>query len=291
MMEDVAIDFRQLMKQEKRRAREKRRQEKGKSEESDKVKSVTQDISSKNDITDMPSLDNWPSNWLSNNTISKTQFSPEYTFNKPETVTYMRTFLQQEQQARLMDWLQALPESSSQQTSSETTSNNIYNKWNTMKYAKRRVCMFQAPLPLPLQQLSNLLVSLEIFPYSHPPNHVLINEYTASQGILPHTDGPLYYPKTATISIGEGEVLLNFQKRLSTDQVGLVENPVILQVLLESGSLVVFEKDAYTKHTHGIQDVLVEYASLDCGNASEETRVARGHRISLTFRHKYKLDE
>jgi alkylated DNA repair protein alkB family protein 6 len=162
-----------------------------------------------------------------------------------------------------------------------------------MTFAKRRVVLFHdddvSPLPLPLQQLSQLLVRLHIFPSSHPPNHVLVNEYTGNQGIMAHTDGPLYYPKTATLSIGNS-VLLYFQKRLTTHEIGQVENPVERQVLLESGSLVVFEKDAYTNYCHGIDDaVLVEYASPVCLNAPPETRVTRGHRISLTFRHKYNM--
>jgi hypothetical protein len=162
-----------------------------------------------------------------------------------------------------------------------------------MTFAKRRVLLFHdddvSPLPLPLQQLSQLLVRLHIFPSSHPPNHVLVNEYTGNQGIMPHTDGPLYYPKTATLSIGNS-VLLYFQKRLTTHEIGQVENPVERQVLLENKSLVVFEKEAYTNYCHGIDDavVLVEYASPVCLNAEQETRVTRGHRISLTFRHKYK---
>jgi alkylated DNA repair protein alkB family protein 6 len=161
-----------------------------------------------------------------------------------------------------------------------------------MTFAKRRVLLLDgdaSPLPLPFQQLSQLLVRLHIFPSSHPPNHVLVNEYTDNQGIMAHTDGPLYYPKTATLSIGNS-VLLYFQKRLTTHEIGQVENPVERQVLLESGSLVVFEKEAYTNYCHGIDDavVLVEYASPVCLNAPPETRVTRGHRISLTFRHKYK---
>ena len=157
-----------------------------------------------------------------------------------------------------------------------------------MTFAKRRVVMFDEtlPLPLPLQQLSQLFVDLQVFPASHAPNHVLINEYTGNQGILSHTDGPLYYPKTATLSIGS-QVLFYFKKRLLSQEIGKVENPVERQVLLENASLVVFEKDAYTNYCHGIDDVRVEYASDVCLNATEETRVTRGHRISLTFRHKY----
>jgi len=32
-------------------------------------------------------------------------------------------------------------------------------------------------------------------------NHVLLNEYPKGVGIMPHTDGPLYYPFVCDISL------------------------------------------------------------------------------------------
>ena len=217
-------------------------------------------------------LEDWPLDWLA---MQKSPLTPGHTSTCPKTVLYNRDFLNAAQRDKLVQWLHGLPESS----------NNELGKWNSMKYAKRRVCMFEDTLPLPLSQLAHLLVDVGVFDTQNIPNHVLVNEYCNSQGIMPHTDGPLYYPKTATISIGN-EVLLYFKRRLSTHQIGMVENPVVLQVLLENGSLVVFSDDAYAEYCHGIDHVLVEYASMDCLNAKEGTRVSRGDRISLTFRHK-----
>lgn len=49
----------------------------------------------------------------------------------------------------------------------------------------------------------------------------------------------------------------------------------------------VFEKEAYSDYLHSIQAGIVEeYSDESCVNAAPGTRVARGHRISLTFRHK-----
>lgn len=39
------------------------------------------------------------------------------------------------------------------------------------------------------------------------PNHCLVNEYTPGQGIMPHEDGPAYFPAVATISLGSHALL------------------------------------------------------------------------------------
>jgi hypothetical protein len=311
--DDIAIDFQKLRKEEKKRAiREKKKRQQqmiiveppppppGGVPPSPEHQGTSRTNTISPPSVGAPALNNnnkdWPKDWLSSSswTNVSTLFTPDYICTKPDTVTYKRDFLSTKQCHELRDWLLSLPSSSS---SNDTTKQRGEEEaaWNTMTFAKRRVLLFEdgdlSPLPLPLQQLSQLLVRLHIFPSSHPPNHVLVNEYTGNQGIMAHTDGPLYYPKTATLSIGNS-VLLYFQKRLATHEIGQVEtNPVERQVLLENKSLVVFEKEAYTNYCHGIDDavVLVEYASPVCLNAPPETRVTRGHRISLTFRHKYNM--
>ncbi|KAK7104195.1 alpha-ketoglutarate-dependent dioxygenase alkB homolog 6-like isoform X1 [Littorina saxatilis] len=47
------------------------------------------------------------------------------------------------------------------------------------------------------------------------PNHVLVNEYEAGQGIMPHEDGPAFYPTVSTISLGS-HTLLDFYYHLKT---------------------------------------------------------------------------
>ena len=280
VLEDVAIDFRQLMRQEKRRAREKQRPKASNDKKEDTGTRIKQEVSNHNTVNHEErnaSLSNWPQDWLSDMSISA-PFKPDYISSFPETVVYKKHFLDSSKTSQLSKWLQGLPETT-------TSTKDTCGTWNTLKYAKRRVCMMESPLPLPLQQLAALLVQLQIFPHLHKPNHVLINDYTQNQGILPHTDGPLYYPTTATLSIGS-EVLLSFQKRLDSHEIGMVEHPVVLQVLLHDGSLLVFSQNAYTDYCHGIDNVHVEYASNVCLNAVEGTRVKRGNRISLTFRHK-----
>ena len=45
------------------------------------------------------------------------------------------------------------------------------------------------------------------------PNHVLVNAYLPGQGIMPHQDGPLYYPGVCIISLGCPSVVRFTRKR------------------------------------------------------------------------------
>ncbi|CAG8528619.1 6310_t:CDS:2 [Dentiscutata erythropus] len=47
------------------------------------------------------------------------------------------------------------------------------------------------------------------------PNHCLINEYESGQGIMPHEDGPFYYPTVVTISL-KSYIILDFYKHLNS---------------------------------------------------------------------------
>ena len=44
---------------------------------------------------------------------------------------------------------------------------------------------------------------LRIFTPGKGPNHVLVNEYLPGQGIMPHTDGPLFHPTIATVTCNQ----------------------------------------------------------------------------------------
>jgi len=219
----------------------------------------------------------------------------------------------------LTNWLQRIPSGNSGQ-----------GEWKTMTFGKRRVCMFgedELPLPPPLEEMANELVKQGIFPSSSPPNHVLLNEYQPGQGILPHTDGPLYKDCTATLSL-TSDVVIEFTKRLSSNEIGqgktvCVANSVTnncketneynnnnypiddkdgiaekktnsldkhsLTVLLESGSLLVFRGEAYTNYCHGIEmDAWQDVTTEKCQNASSGRIVPRSLRYSLTFRHRKK---
>lgn len=244
----------------------------------------------------------------------------------PESISYSRTALATDRRDpddagnggegsiiatnALEDWLRRLPSGESGLC-----------EWKTMSFGKRRVCMFGeedgdgggGSLPSPLQEIADELVSVGVFPSKTPPNHVLLNEYQAGQGILPHTDGPLYDSRTATLSLSSC-VVIEFTKRLSSSEIGNTHgvvsaptsslerdgidaagsNPLLhtsiaspVQVLLEPGSLLVFQDEAYLNYCHGIAtDVWHDETTERCLNAPPHQIVPRGKRYSITFRHK-----
>jgi len=198
----------------------------------------------------------------------------------------------------LLDWLQKLP-----------SGDSGLGEWKVMNYGKRRVCMFgeKGSLPPPLEEIAQELVKRDIFPQAScpRPNHVLLNEYQPGQGILAHTDGPRYEDRTATLSLGS-DVVIEFTKRLRSNEIGTPSSMITvsednldtenrstssipIQIMLEKGSLLVFEGDAYANYCHGIgMDVLRDITSDNCLNAPSGKIIPRGLRYSLTFRHKKK---
>jgi hypothetical protein len=73
---------------------------------------------------------------------------------------------------------------------------------------------------------------LQVFsPYLHSPNDILINDYPAGVGIMPHFDGPLYEASVLVYSIGTA--VIEFTKEETQ------------RVLLEDRSLHRFTGEAY----------------------------------------------
>ena len=213
-----------------------------------------------------------------------------------ESVYYLPNWLTSEYGMKLKTWLLSLPE---QNTSRPTCSNDaskaaaaISNPcWTKLRHARRRVALFDGRrdcLPPALAYIAKALVEAGIFAKKTPPNHVLVNDYRPSEGIMPHTDGPSYLDRTATISIG-GPVVLKFRRRLTTEEIGGKQQYPRLDLLLSGeGSLVVFTGEAYTHYLHSIDEGAdMETTTVDCANAEPGFVVKRTHRISLTFRHKY----
>ena len=136
-----------------------------------------------------------------------------------------------------------------------------------------------APLPPPLAALAAALVAAGVFPADAPPDHALLNDYAPGEGILPHTDGPAYQPRVATLSLGSAATLV-FSAR------GPPPAP-LLEVLLAQNSLVVFDGEAYERCLHGVPpraaDAVGELAR--CANAAVGgAPLPRGRRVSITLR-------
>ena len=70
--------------------------------------------------------------------------------------------------------------------------------------------MIAEPIPDWLEVYMNRVNSIKgVFGEGTKANHVLVNEYLPGNGILPHLDGPLFYPVISTISLGSA-VSLDF---------------------------------------------------------------------------------
>lgn len=78
--------------------------------------------------------------------------------------------------------------------------------------------MLAEEIPSWLQKYVDKISKLNVFEESKQPNHVLINEYLSGQGIMPHSDGPLFHPIVSTISCGS-HTFLDFYERVETQLV------------------------------------------------------------------------
>ncbi|KAF8154234.1 hypothetical protein B0H34DRAFT_721071 [Crassisporium funariophilum] len=94
------------------------------------------------------------------------------------------------------------------------------------------------------------------------PNHVILNEYLPGQGIMPHEDGPRYYPVVATLTLGSHAVFHYYKYQSETDDVAVshgqgrsIDTSPALSVLLERRSLIISSGAMYTAHLHGIDEV------------------------------------
>lgn len=135
-------------------------------------------------------------------------------------------------------------------------------------------------------------------------NHVLINEYLPNQGIMPHQDGPAYFPVVAIVSL-ESPVVMNFtphptlkvcsntfkdniENQCSSGECFLnkagewKDNHHPFSVLLMPRSLVIFKDDAYSKYLHGIQDSKI-HRYTEVINEFEATQLCKWEKAVETI--------
>mmetsp|Transcript_32307 Transcript_32307/g.55886 ORF Transcript_32307/g.55886 Transcript_32307/m.55886 type:complete len:270 (-) Transcript_32307:12-821(-) len=98
-------------------------------------------------------------------------------------------------------------------------------------------------LPAWLKIFSRKLTQEGVF--AAEPNHVLINEYQPGQGILPHTDGPAYFPLVATVSLGSPAMYVFWEQ--NEKRVPKFAVPV------PQRSLIVFTDSAYSELLHSVE--------------------------------------
>jgi alkylated DNA repair protein alkB family protein 6 len=166
--------------------------------------------------------------------------------------------------------------------------------------------MVQEKLPPWLTEYTNRMTALGLFS-DREANHVLVNEYKAGEGIMPHEDGPLFYPVITTINLGSHTVLDFYHKLEDRSDVQEDTRPEdgelptknsslksrhFLSLLLEPRSLVVLEEDMYIKYLHGIQmqtedviDEKIKNLKYCRQRLEKDTILQRQTRVSLTIRH------
>jgi len=127
----------------------------------------------------------------------------------------------------------------------------------------------------------------EIFRSEIRPNHILLNEYTAYDGIFAHQDGPVYHPRVAIVSL-QSTACLDFWKK--PPHGGQTCAPAY-RACLRPRSLIIFEGDFYTKMWHSIETCQSwkigeetmnrKLLGLELGDVIPR----QGTRVSLTIRH------
>lgn len=147
-------------------------------------------------------------------------------------------------------------------------------------------------------------------------NHVLVNEYLPGQGIMAHSDGPLFYPVICTISCGSHTILrfhetdyshdandddnsnLNHDTETSANGDDITidkrRRKIVCQLLIEPRSLLILTDDMYNKYLHSIANETHDIITPDLANLEQccdelKNRaggtIERNRRISLTIRH------
>lgn len=210
----------------------------------------------------------------------------------PPQVYYVPNFITEIEEDALMSHVNAAPKPKWTQLSNRRLQN-----WGGIPHPKG---MIAERIPTWLQEYMSRIGQLGIFKSDKMPNHVLVNEYLSGQGIMPHTDGPLFHPIVTTITCGSHTVLEFVRKDNSEENypTGDQDSPdkclhkQSFSLLLERRSLVVIQDDVYKNYLHSIEEVTSDIISNKISNLqlclkhyNDSEVLSRGTRISLTIRH------
>ncbi|KAG0227850.1 hypothetical protein BGW41_003665 [Actinomortierella wolfii] len=137
----------------------------------------------------------------------------------------------------------------------------------TFSYRYRKVVGKKQPLPDMFSFLSQRLQEDKI--YEVVPNSIIVNEYNAGQGIMPHVDAPKLFGKTISALSLLSPCIMTFQH---------TKDPTIIHhILLPRRSLVVMNGSSRYDYKHSISKNLVEYAP-------DGMEIVRSRRVSITYR-------
>uniref|UniRef100_A0A3Q3ETZ6 AlkB homolog 6 n=1 Tax=Kryptolebias marmoratus TaxID=37003 RepID=A0A3Q3ETZ6_KRYMA len=201
----------------------------------------------------------------------------------PQTVYYIPDFISEEEEACLLQQVYKSPKTKWTQLSGRRLQN-----WGGSPHPKG---MLVENIPDWLRTYCDRISSLGAFS-GRTANHVLVNEYKAGEGIMPHEDGPLYHPTVSTISLGS-HALLDFYRPVGSQEGAAPqteENRFVFSLLLRPRSLLLLQDETYLRLLHGIrgrgQDPLTDQVvNLPAARAQPGETLTRGTRVSLTIRH------
>ncbi|CAL1533204.1 unnamed protein product [Lymnaea stagnalis] len=135
--------------------------------------------------------------------------------NAPSSVYYIPDFISKTEEDLLLNKVYSAPKPKWTQLSHRKLQN-----WGGLPHVKGMVA---EALPSWLQCYADKIGQLGIFE-EKIPNHVLVNEYLPGQGIMPHEDGPLFYPTVSTISLGS-HTMLDFYHPLNQEGIHQDSSP------------------------------------------------------------------
>ncbi|CAF3958747.1 unnamed protein product, partial [Rotaria magnacalcarata] len=133
--------------------------------------------------------------------------------NLPNTLYYIPNFINNEEEEYLVSCVNNVP-----RTRWVQLRNRRLQNWGGQPLAKG---MIQTEsLPKWLETFTERILKLgneTVYPdNTFQFNHCLVNEYEAGQGIMPHTDGPVYYPIVTTISL-QSHTVIEFYRPIDSN--------------------------------------------------------------------------
>lgn len=229
-----------------------------------------------------------------------TDLSP-YKVGAIDSVYYIPNYVSKEEQQRMLDHLQRTPA-----VLKNKLTKRLVQEWGcSMCPQCNQSFLSDCNLPPWTEAVTDMLLFDGVYTPATFPNNVRIHEYEAGEGIAPHCDGPIYVPKVAILSLASTSVISFYSRRepysqpmehyndtFRFDGEIATERP-LLSVVLEPGSLIVFERDAYTHHPHGISDKPVDFLSPDVAGEVVNRHllsdpniqeVRRAYRVGVTVR-------
>ncbi|KAH6681804.1 alkylated DNA repair protein-like protein alkB 6 [Halenospora varia] len=224
------------------------------------------------------------------------------TSNLPSSAFYIPDFITKEEEEVLLDKIKSAPKPRWKQLAhrrlqtwpSDLTKTNTLLESPLPKWLVEPVISRLLACPLSKNTGVNHIFSQS--PHGSP-NHVLINEYQAGEGIMPHKDGAAYHPVVCTVSLGSSLTLDIY----ATNEDGTREAEPKWKILQEPRSLLITTDDLYKEYMHGIADILEDkdlnsqtVANWDQLRSSEEFMTGsyqRSLRTSLTYRDVIKVSK